>query len=153
MNAHAPDFRRRVVAVIGVVMLTGLATLSLPLRLAAQISPGPLARPHRTLEGTQNCVSCHGLKRQPMTQVCLSCHREIGWLMQQRRGLHAREVTVAKKECASCHPDHAGADFKMVEWSEGAAERFDHRRAGWELDGKHADATCESCHASKYRVG
>jgi len=77
MNAHAPDFRRRVVAVIGVVMLTGLASLSLPLRVAAQISPGPLARPHRTLEGAQNCVSCHGLKRQPMTQGCLSRHLEI----------------------------------------------------------------------------
>jgi hypothetical protein len=153
MNAHAPDFRRRVVALIGVVLVIGLVSTLLPARLAGQISPGPLARPHRSLEGAQNCVSCHGLKRQPMTQVCLSCHREIGWLMQQRRGLHAREVTVGKKECASCHPDHAGVDFQMVAWSEGAAERFDHRRAGWELDGKHADAKCESCHASKYRVG
>ena len=88
-----------------------------------------------------------------MSQVCLQCHKEISWLMQQQRGLHAREVRVGRKECASCHPDHAGADFKLVEWAEGAPSRFDHRRAGWALNGKHADARCESCHTAALRVG
>jgi predicted CXXCH cytochrome family protein len=153
MNADARALGRQLTAFFGTVLMTALMHMSASARLAAQISPGPLARAHRTLEGAQNCVSCHGLKRQPMTQVCLACHKEIGWLMQQRRGLHAREVTVGKKECASCHPDHAGADFDMVAWPEGAAARFDHRRAGWALDGKHAEAKCESCHDAKYRVG
>ncbi|MCC6929496.1 MAG: hypothetical protein IT359_10945 [Gemmatimonadaceae bacterium] len=126
-----------------------------PCRLAAQISPGALARPHASLEGTANCVKCHGLKGNdsPMTQVCLQCHKEIGWLMQQQRGLHAREVRVSKKECASCHPDHAGLDFKMVEWPEGSPNKFDHRKSGWPLDGKHIETKCDACHATKYRSG
>lgn len=140
--------------IIGVCM-TGILTVLAPSRLAGQISPGPLARPHASLEGAANCIKCHGLKGagSPMTQVCLQCHKEIGWLMQQQRGLHAREVRVGRKECASCHPDHAGADFKMVEWAEGAAAKFDHRKAGWTLEGKHTDTKCEACHATKYRVG
>ncbi len=126
-----------------------------PSRLAAQISPGALAKPHATLEGASNCAKCHGLKgsNSPMTQLCLQCHKEIGWLVQQKRGLHAREARVGKKECASCHPDHAGADFKMVEWVEGAPNKFDHRKAGWALDGAHLETKCETCHATKYRVG
>ncbi len=142
-------------ALLAVCIMTGICLLIAPTRLAGQISPGPLARAHASLEGAANCVKCHGLKGagSPMTQVCLQCHKEIGWLMQQQRGLHAREVRVGRKECASCHPDHAGADFKMVEWTEGAPSRFDHRKAGWTLEGKHTEAKCEGCHATKYRVG
>jgi len=88
-----------------------------------------------------------------MTQRCLQCHKEIGWLLQQQRGLHAREAGVAKQACASCHPDHAGVGFRMVEWSEGSPTRFDHRRVGWALEGAHTEARCESCHATQYRVG
>ncbi len=156
MRDGPPVVRRRPVgALLAVCVMTGILSLALPSRLPGQISPGPLARPHASLEGAANCVKCHGLKGagSPMTQVCLQCHKEIGWLMQQQRGLHAREVRVGKKECASCHPDHAGADFKMVEWAEGSATRFDHRKAGWSLEGKHGEAKCESCHATKYRTG
>lgn len=135
--------------------MTGLLALLTPSRASGQISPGPLARPHASLEGATNCVKCHGLKGagSPMSQVCLQCHKEITWLMQQNRGLHATEVRVGRKECASCHPDHAGVDFKLVAWKEGSPSKFDHRRAGWELEGKHTDAKCESCHTAKYRVG
>lgn len=127
----------------------------LPAKLKAQISPGALAKPHATLEGTANCIKCHGLKgsQSPMTQRCVQCHKEIGWLTRQQRGLHAYEARVGKKECASCHPDHAGTDFKMVHWVEGAPSKFDHRKAGWALDGAHLDTKCESCHATRYRVG
>lgn len=138
-----------------VCLVTGLLALLAPARARGQISPGPLARAHATLEGAGNCIKCHGLKGagSPMTQACLQCHKEIGWLVQQQRGLHAREVRTGRKECASCHPDHAGADFRMVEWVEGGPAKFDHRKAGWTLEGKHTDAKCETCHATKYRVG
>jgi hypothetical protein len=121
-------------------------------RVEAQISPGPLARAHRQLEGATNCAQCHGLKREPMTRQCLACHKEIGWLLERNRGYHATEARATKKECAQCHPDHAGADFQLVEWPGGSRERFDHRKAGWALDGAHAEANCEGCHATRYRV-
>ncbi len=84
-----------------------------------------------------------------MTSMCLSCHKEIGWLTQQGRGLHARD---AKGECAKCHPDHAGRDFALIDWPGGAKERFDHRKAGWELTGAHVETTCDKCHTSELRA-
>ncbi|MEW5915203.1 MAG: cytochrome c3 family protein [Gemmatimonadota bacterium] len=128
--------------------------LSLPIssRLGAQISPGPLARAHQSLEGATNCASCHGVRREPMTQLCLNCHKEIRWLTERGRGVHGREVRQTKKDCASCHPDHAGAAFQMIAWDGGAASKFDHDKAGWPLDGKHTAEKCEGCHTGKYRV-
>jgi hypothetical protein len=131
-----------------------MLALSLPftVRLDAQISPGPLARAHQSLEGATNCASCHGVRREPMTQLCLNCHKEIRWLTERSRGVHGLEVRQTKKECASCHPDHAGTSFQMIAWDAGAPAKFDHSKAGWALDGKHTAEKCESCHAPKYRV-
>ena len=84
-----------------------------------------------------------------MTPRCLSCHREIQWLVDRGRGFHAR---VGKGECASCHPDHAGRDFELVKWPDRSARQFDHARAGWLLDGKHARLHCEKCHTAELRV-
>ncbi|MEK6612489.1 MAG: hypothetical protein AABZ29_06880 [Gemmatimonadota bacterium] len=117
----------------------------------AQLSPGPLARAHAKLEGSSNCVQCHGLKKEPMSQRCLACHKEVAWLLDRDRGLHARERTGAKRECASCHPDHAGADFALIDWGGGGRERFDHKRTGWMLEGKHLRAKCEACHERELR--
>ena len=135
------------------LLVCGLLLLALPARSRAQISPGPLARAHHDLEGPTNCAQCHGLRREPMNQMCLACHKEIAWLLQQNRGYHARVVTVQKKDCASCHPDHAGTDFNLIAWPGGSRDKFDHRLAGWALDGKHAEAKCEDCHTLKFRVG
>ena len=115
----------------------------------SQISPGPLARAHRELDGPTKCAKCHGLRREPMNTLCLDCHKEIAWTVERNRGLHAREQ---KKKCASCHPEHAGVDFALIAWSEGSSSKFDHARAGWALEGKHAGAKCESCHTLKFRV-
>jgi hypothetical protein len=141
--------RHRIARTLAMTVVLGLVQSS---RAGAQISPGPLAKAHASLEGAANCAQCHGLRREPMTQVCLSCHKDIQWMLDQRRGLHAREVTAGKKECASCHPDHAGADFSLVAWTEGSSARFDHRRTGWPLDAKHSEAKCEKCHTAALRT-
>ena len=73
-------------------------------------------------------------------------------MLDQGRGLHAREARSAKKACASCHPDHAGLGFALIAWNEGSAARFDHARSGWPLEGKHAQARCERCHTAEFRV-
>jgi hypothetical protein len=85
-----------------------------------------------------------------MNGACQDCHREIAWLRSERRGLHARETTVA---CASCHPDHAGEGFQLIAWTADSLARFDHRRAGWPLEGAHADQRCDACHKQAFRTG
>ncbi len=119
--------------------------------LSAQISPGPLAKAHAKLEGSGNCVQCHGLKKEPITQRCLACHKEVAWLIERDRGVHARARLGAKQDCATCHPDHAGVDFALIDWGEGGRTKFDHKRAGWVLEGKHQRAKCESCHKTELR--
>ncbi|MFN8580347.1 MAG: cytochrome c3 family protein [Gemmatimonadaceae bacterium] len=152
MTAHAMHRAARARYLWWAVVAMSLTAFS-PSRLWGQISPGPLARAHADLEGATNCVQCHGLKREPMSQLCLACHKEIAWLMDKNRGFHGREVKQTKKECASCHPDHAGTAFKLIDWPDGSQEKFDHKKAGWLLEGKHADTKCEKCHTTKFRGG
>lgn len=134
--------------------LTVLAACCLalvPSAAGAQISPGPLAAPHAGLEGALNCVQCHGPRKGSMSASCLACHRDVGWLRERDRGFHAgREVR--GRECAACHPDHAGAGFALIAWPGGKRDSFDHGSAGWALEGGHRDLRCEECHATEYRV-
>jgi len=138
----------RATAGLAAVALVGGAFAA---RLDAQISPGPLAAPHQQLEGALRCVVCHEVGRKnDMNGRCLQCHKEIGWLVAGRRGLHAR---VQQQRCAACHPDHAGRAFALITWPDsGGAARFDHARAGWPLEGRHATAKCGDCHKPESRV-
>lgn len=134
--------------------LIAMMALLLPaIGAGAQISPGPLAAAHRQLEGTGNCGQCHAPRKGSISQLCVNCHREIGWLLERGRGFHARSAASEKKECARCHPDHAGRDFALISWPGGAPDRFDHREAGWPLEQSHRDVKCETCHAPEYRTG
>jgi hypothetical protein len=132
------------------LLLLGIALLTAaPRATGAQLSPGPLARPHASLDGTLGCTQCHGGRREPTTSRCLACHEEIAWLTARGRGLHARD---AKGACASCHPDHAGRDFALINWPDGSRERFDHARAGWTLTGSHTALACDKCHTATLRI-
>lgn len=117
---------------------------------AAQVSPGPLARPHRDLEGSLKCTGCHARGRTGMAERCVACHRDIGWLAARGRGWHGSS-SVRDRSCATCHPDHAGIEFELVQWPEGAPERFDHKRAGWALEQSHRKVECTACHAESNR--
>jgi hypothetical protein len=134
---------------LGLALAGWWALMATP--LAAQISPGPLAAPHASLEGPTQCTTCHGNRRDAMSGQCAACHKDIGWLMEQGRGFHG-STTVKATACATCHPDHAGKDFDLVKWPDGSARDFDHKRAGWALAQKHAEAACEDCHTAKFQV-
>lgn len=118
--------------------------------LAAQVSPGPLARAHRELEGALKCTSCHARGKAAMDGRCAGCHRDVAWLAERSRGLHG-SAAVRGQPCASCHPDHAGAGFELVRWPDGSRERFDHRRAGWPLQQSHQGVECDACHDAANR--
>jgi hypothetical protein len=133
------------------ILLMATTCFGLPEVIGAQISPGPLARAHTQLEGALNCTRCHGPRRAAMSTACLSCHKEVAWLVDRNRGFHASKEARAK-DCASCHPDHAGASFALIAWPDGSPERFDHKAAGWALEGGHRDIKCAECHVAEYRV-
>jgi hypothetical protein len=82
-----------------------------------------------------------------MDVACVDCHREIAWLEQKDRGLHAR---VENQDCSECHPEHAGREFELIEFDSNEAAKFRHEDAGWPLEGKHAAVKCESCHRTEF---
>lgn len=125
-------------------------TLLFAPRVVAQISPGPLSRAHQSLEGARNCITCHGNGKEAMNGQCLACHKELAATLSQGSGFHAAPDTRGQR-CASCHPDHAGADLALIQWPGGSRERFPHAQAGWSLQQSHATADCLDCHQAKYQ--
>ncbi len=119
--------------------------LALPRRAAADLfSPGELAQPHAQLEGLSNCTKCHVAGQQLSPEACLACHKELQPEIAGFRGLHGR-IPAEKRACQTCHRDHQGRAFAMVDWG-GPKKQFDHARTGYKLEGKHAHLDCEKCH-------
>lgn len=128
----------------------GIVAIGSTQESSAQISPGPLARAHQALDTAGQCFRCHERgDDQALNRQCRSCHRAIDEQIDRRAGLHGRERLV---DCAGCHPDHAGRDFELIEWSAGGRDSFDHARTGWSLDGSHATVACLKCHRAEYRA-
>jgi len=111
---------------------------------SAQISPGPLSRPHQSLNGSTNCASCHKFGGQAALK-CLDCHTEIANRLSARKGLHSTYniPNGSSQECARCHSEHNGEDFPLIKWN---IKTFNHKEAGYVLEGKHAGLECSKCH-------
>lgn len=110
----------------------------------AQISPGPLSRPHQSLNGSTNCASCHKFGGQAALK-CQECHTDIASRLSARKGLHASYKIPAgsSQECARCHSEHNGEDFPLIKWN---PKTFNHNETGYALEGKHAGLACNKCH-------
>jgi hypothetical protein len=123
-----------------------------PSAVFAQISPGALTKAHAPLEGLMQCLSCHEIGQQISNAKCLKCHTAIAERLQAKRGYHfgitplqASGSGDPAKLCASCHGEHHGETFELIHWEKGEAN-FDHKQAGYMLEGKHAQAACRNCH-------
>ncbi|HET6205738.1 MAG TPA: hypothetical protein VFD98_02950, partial [Terracidiphilus sp.] len=127
------------------VILLGIARTA-----HAQISPGPLARPHHNLEGPANCTKCHTQSVSERSFRCTECHHEIAAELQQHRGLHSTFPNEGRpgEACVKCHSDHNGENFAMLHWDP-TPKGFDHTKTGFTLEGKHEGVTCRSCHQVK----
>ncbi|MEZ4875728.1 MAG: hypothetical protein R2793_09845 [Flavobacteriaceae bacterium] len=119
-----------------------LCCLISTLTIHAQISPGDLTTSHSNLEGMSNCTQCHIIGEKVSNDKCLSCHKEIKSLMNQKKGFHSSSQ-VLKKDCFSCHSEHHGRKFDMIHFDE---NNFNHTLAGYELEGKHGQIDCKACH-------
>ncbi len=115
--------------------------------VAAQISPGPLSKAHKDLNGVTKCASCHQFGASTPTFKCLDCHKEIARLLSEGHGYHALLgiKNPNSKDCVRCHLEHNGVDFSLIHWQP-TFRQFDHRQTGYALEGKHAPVACEKCH-------
>jgi hypothetical protein len=126
------------------IPITLFALLVGALCAQAQISPGELSRFHANLEGLTNCTKCHVLGQEVANEKCLECHTVIQSRQTAGRGYHAsRDVKGAK--CRSCHSEHAGRNFELINWPQGQST-FDHATTGFELEGAHRGKECRVCH-------
>src|SRR5437868_3642255 len=132
--------------VLCVVMWLGAVAFLFPTYASGQISPGPLSRAHKTLDGAVHCTSCHKFGGGRVLR-CLECHTEIASRLNSHRGLHASYGLTpgSSQDCARCHSEHNGEDFPIVKWTPTPAG-FDHSKTGYALEGKHAGLTCNKCH-------
>lgn len=107
----------------------------------AFVSPGPLAQDHAHIEGLTQCTQCHEPGSGVTAGRCTACHEDVGEQIAEKRGFHGD-----KTACATCHPDHRGRDFVMVQLDR---DDFDHDVTGFPLEGGHEDVECADCHTDE----
>jgi hypothetical protein len=130
--------------------LAAFTLVALAPTLFAQISPGPLSRPHAKLEGSSQCLACHDPSQGVAATKCLACHEPLRKRIAAGKGLHARPD---HSDCKRCHVDHQGAEFELVFWGKQGRAAFDHALTGHALAGKHARLACEQCHKTRSFLG
>ena len=118
--------------------------------VSAQISPGPLSRPHAKLEGSAHCLDCHDANKGVAPSKCIACHKPLAERMTAGKGLHAN---AEHQDCKACHVEHQGVEFELVWWGKSGRGAFDHAQTGRALAGKHRTLACEQCHKSRSFLG
>lgn len=140
-------------------------TISLLLTLAVGIwykggmafSPGHLSQKGRadiSWQGFKShadfetqCNRCHDPLHVEQNQLCTQCHEDIAQQIAQSHGTHSLIPGVSR--CASCHPDHRGADFDLVG---SAFPAFNHELTTFSLklhqvNFRAMPIPCADCHA------
>jgi hypothetical protein len=154
VSARLAGVRLTTAALVFVFVVVLVAVLGTALPARAQFfSPGPLAKAHASLDGKglDKCGACHNQAESGFAKRCLACHNELGPEIKQQTGLHGRMAPAVLDQCQSCHPDHRGRDFFLINFG-GPLKGFDHKKTGWALRGHHAQTSCESCHAKRQLV-
>ena len=107
------------------------------------VSPGKLSKAHDEFSGLNNCPKCHETGKKSVDGKCLACHEELAARIGTGRGFHRDKKT----GCPTCHPDHQGPDFALIDWN---PREFDHTKSGYVLKGKHAAVMdCGKCHNAR----
>jgi hypothetical protein len=119
-------------------------------------SPGELTRVHgreEELAGKANCSACHGGWFTSMTDRAWSVTPRSRAQIEAREGLHGSLGKARARDCSTCHSEHHGAGFAIVNRQSFALAgstdplKFDHRLVGFEMDGAHLELECARCHA------
>jgi len=125
------------------------AVLAVVIADLSRTSPGPLTTVHGEVAA---CADCHGGWFGTMTRACLECHEPIGEQIDAAAGLHGVLGRERVEQCGSCHGEHHGEAFQLVNRRSFALAgvedplAFDHATIGFPMDGKHLDQECSRCH-------
>ena len=138
------------------IVLLSLATIGVYVFTAlGRTSPGPVATAHARiaeLDGGDNCAACHGGWFGNMTESCLACHESIVEQMESGRGLHGVIGKEKAAACVTCHSEHNGDQFALVNRQSFVRagvpdfDVFDHNLIGFAMKGKHLEQECSKCH-------
>lgn len=147
MNAVRTGLLIGAISAVGVLLLAIGAT--------ERKSPGRVSTVHgriAELRGGEKCSSCHGGWFGDMQGSCQECHVDIETQIRERKGLHGAVAPELTANCASCHVEHHGDDFQLVNALAfslaGVPDRtkFDHRQVGFTMEGVHLSLACTECH-------
>jgi hypothetical protein len=127
-------------------MLMVALSLAGPRTARAQFSPGKLSRAHASIGGPTQCFQCHEPRKATTPERCLACHRELASRIAAGNGFHGRLAAAERARCGSCHAEHGGEHAALVRWPGHGRDAFDHVKAGFALEGKHAGLRCDACH-------
>jgi hypothetical protein len=114
------------------------------------LMPGEVIHGHAKLQ--EDCSNCHkSFSKAAQTQLCLDCHKDIAADVRAKTRFHGKSPAVGNSECRQCHADHKGRDADIVQLQRAV---FDHTQTNFPLGGRHATASCSSCHedGKKFRV-
>ncbi len=139
----------RTVLALMAVIISSSVTLAEAVDLERLVMPGPVIAAHADVE--PDCKQCHAaFERERQRDLCISCHENIGADISTGEGFHGRDAAASQDKCASCHTEHEGRNFDVVQLDVG---RFDHELTDFSLLGQHAETDCVDCHApaDRYR--
>src|ERR1017187_7054823 len=101
-----------------VVRVLLIAAATLAPEMFAQMSPGPLSKPHQDLDGPLACAKCHVFGAGSAQLRCLDCHQEIAHRLTEKRGYHWAQAKAGSgsNDCPRCHSEHNGLKHRLVRW-------------------------------------
>lgn len=116
-------------------------------------SPGPISAVHQhdPKLANEDCAACHGSNAGEMNAACGACHADVTQQLAKKSGFHGT-LTADASRCGTCHPEHHGAEFQIVNAASFAAagvpdrNAFRHEKLAFALVGKHLELTCKKCH-------
>ena len=138
---------------IGILSVT--AVLAFVFEDLGRTSPGELSAVHArepALTGFRSCAQCHGGWTGTLTESCLECHEPIAEHIATGAGLHGSLDKERAEQCGTCHSEHHGGAFQLVNRQTFAkagiddVASFDHARIGFEMAGEHLELDCTECH-------